>query len=175
MMHSEGKRLEYRALSIDFLDEIYNQFSDEEMCKYCSEPPCTKEEAKQIIEHYSLNKTSKIASYYRAMMIEKSTGNFIGTLGYHYLDLNKKQVEIGYDVWKAYWGQGFGSEAVEMLIQDCFDELDINQIYALIHPDNAASIRLLNKLGFVPCDPCRAIEEEPQICMSLVLEASCNG
>lgn len=169
MMHLESKRLEYRALSVDYLNEIYNQFSDEDMCKYYSEPACTEEEAKQIIEHYtSGSATAELPTYFRAMMMDKTTGAFIGTLGYHYLDLDEKQVEIGYDIWKTHWGQGYGSEAVEMLIQDCFEELEINQIYALIHPENAASIRLLEKLGFALCEPCRTIEEEPQVCLKLL-------
>lgn len=83
---------------------------------------------------------------------------------------HRKQVEIGYDVWKEFGGQGYGSEAVEMLIQDCFNKLDINQIYALVHPNNAASIKILKKKGFSLCDPCRVTEEEPQICMNRVRE-----
>lgn len=100
-------------------------------------------------------------------MTDKTTGEFIGTCGYHYLDFDAKQVEIGYDVWKSYWGRDYGSEAVEMHVHDCFEELDVDHIYALIHPENAASIRLLEKLGFALSDPCRTIEAEPQVCLKL--------
>lgn len=169
MMHRESERLYYRPLSFDILENIYHQFSDDEMCKYYSEPACTMDEAKEIIEHYSVSSgDSKPLSYFRAAMFDKVTEQFVGTVGYHFLDLSKKQVEIGYDVWKTFWGQGYGSEAVEMLINDCFNELAIDQIYALVHPENLASIGLLEKFEFVKCDPCRPFEEEPQICLKRI-------
>ena len=40
------------------------------------------------------------------------------------------------------------TEAVAALVAYCFDELAAHRIEALIHPDNAASIRLVERLGF---------------------------
>lgn len=134
------------------------------MCQYFSDPPCSVEEAKEIIEHYS---NTNSTSYFRVAMYDKTTGEFIGTIGYHYLDLEKKQVEIGYDIWKTFWRKGYASESIEMLIEDCFKELDIEQIYALVHPENTSSIGLLKKYCFKECEPCRPFEEQPQICLKL--------
>lgn len=167
MMHRESNRLEFRPLNLEQLENIYRQFSDGDMCRYFSDPPCSVDEAKEIIEHYSHADSN---SYFRVSMFDKSSGAFVGTIGYHYLDLKKKQVEIGYDVWKSFWGKGYASEAMEMLLEDCFNELDIDLIYALVHPENTASIRLLKKYHFHECEPCRHFEEHPQICLKLYKE-----
>ena len=34
------------------------------------------------------------------------------------------------------------------LLAHCFDDLGVHRIQALIHPDNSASIRLVERLGF---------------------------
>lgn len=164
MMHQNSSRLEYRPLSIEQLEEIYRQFSDRDMCQYFSDPPCSVEEAKEIIEHYSI---PNVNSYFRVAMYEKSTGEFVGTIGYHFLDSQKQQVEIGYDVWKTFWGKGYASESIAVLLEDCFNELDINHVYALVHPENKPSIGVLKKYKFIECEPCRSFEEEPQICLKL--------
>jgi ribosomal-protein-alanine N-acetyltransferase len=46
------KRLFFRLLNAKYINYVYRQFSDQDMCKYFSEPPFTIDEAKEIIEHY---------------------------------------------------------------------------------------------------------------------------
>lgn len=101
-------------------------------------------------------------------MFDKETGAFIGTCGYHYWDYSLKQVEIGYDIWKDYWRQGYMSEALPALLKICFEHLGVDCIYILTHPQNHASIASVAKLGFKACESCRKVDEEPQICMKLI-------
>lgn len=90
-----SERMKFRLLNVSDLNSVYRQFSDPDMCKYFSEPPCDMEEAKEIIEHYQ-NPEGK--GYLRYGMFDKNNDAFIGTCGYHYWDPEKKQVEIGYDI-----------------------------------------------------------------------------
>jgi len=160
----ETKRMKFRFLEISDIDEVCRQFSDPDMCKYFSEPPCDLEEAKGIIEHYS-NPYGK--GYLRYGLFDKEAGSFIGTCGYHYLDTNLKQVEIGYDIWKDYWKQGYISEALPALINICFEQLGVDCVYILTHPENTASIASAGKFGFKECEPCR-IEDATSKCMKLL-------
>lgn len=159
------KRLHFRLLNIEDTDVVWRQFSDPEMCKYFSEPPCDREEAIGIIEHYSHPEGE---GHLRYGMFDIETGAFIGTCGYHYWDPALKQVEIGYDIWKDYWRQGYMSEALPVLINLCFRHLDVDCIYILTHPENAASMASVRKFGFEECAPCRTVDEEPQVCMRLL-------
>lgn len=160
-------RLHFRLLNQTDTDAVYKQFSDPDMCRYFSEPPCDYNEAAEIIKHYAQPEGK---GHYRYGMFDRETGAFIGTCDYHYWDPERRQVEIGYDIWKDYWGQGYMSEALPVLLHTCFTHLDADCIYILTHPQNAASIATVRKFGFQECTPCRAVEDEPQICMKLMRE-----
>jgi len=57
--------------------------------------------------------------------------------------------ELGYWVGKPYWGQGFATEAVKALIQEARAKLNITHLDAGVFTDNPASLRVLEKIGFV--------------------------
>lgn len=166
----ETKRLKFRLLDIRDIQVIYRQFSDLDMCRYFSEPPCTIEEAKEIITHYQ-NPEGK--GYLRYAMFDKLSNVFIGTCGYHYWDTELKQVEIGYDIWKEYWRQGYLSEALPVLLNICFTHLGVDCIYILTHPQNKASQAAVKKFGFTECELRRNTDDEQQICMSLLRSEWC--
>lgn len=158
----ETRRLRFRLLSERDGDAVFRQFSDPDMCRYFSDPPATREEAAGIIEHY---RNPEGQGHLRYGMFARDTGEFIGTCGYHYWDRQLRQVEIGYDIWKAYWRQGYVSEALPPLIDLCFSHLGVDCVYTLIHPENAASIASARKFGFRECVPCRPADQ--QICLKV--------
>ncbi|GAA4990977.1 hypothetical protein GCM10025734_18100 [Kitasatospora paranensis] len=47
------------------------------------------------------------------------------------------------------WGRGFAAEAAHALLQWAFDTLDLNRVQAEADTRNAASARVLEKIGFV--------------------------
>jgi RimJ/RimL family protein N-acetyltransferase len=56
--------------------------------------------------------------------------------------------ELGYWIGVPYWGKGYATEAVRHVLQVAFDELDLDEVYALPLEENAASRRVLEKAGF---------------------------
>jgi len=50
--------------------------------------------------------------------------------------------------WKPYWGKGYATEAVRLLIKFAFEELDLLRIYAKIYEYNIGSMKVLEKTGF---------------------------
>lgn len=161
----ETKRMRFRLLTMDDLITVHRQFSDPEMCQYFSEPPCDLDDAKSIIDHYQ---DPEDKGHLRYGMFNKMTGEFIGTCGYHYWDRERRQVEIGYDVWKDNWRQGYVSEALPVLISLCFEHLKVDCVYVLVHPHNTASIASVTKFGFKPSPPCRELQSDSQRCMRLI-------
>jgi [ribosomal protein S5]-alanine N-acetyltransferase len=161
----ETKRMNFRLLDIYDIEVVYRQFSDADMCRYFSEPPCNREEAKEIIEHYQ-NPEGK--DNLRYGMFDKSSKAFIGTCGYHYWDKELKQVEIGYDIWKDYWKQGYMSEALPVLLSICFTQLGVDCVYILTHPENYASQAAVRRFGFKECSFRRFSDDNHQICMELL-------
>ena len=139
------QRLLLRQLENKDLLYVQRQFSDPDMCRYFSEPPCTIDEAQKIINHC---KYKDDGTYNRFGMFNQSNGDFIGTCGFHLWDKTNKRVEIGYDVWKDYWGKGYAKEAIKPLLQFCFEKLDVECVCAYTHVQNLASAAVLKSFGF---------------------------
>lgn len=45
-------------------------------------------------------------------------------------------------------GIGYGTEAIQLVLNYCFNFLDCHQVYCNVAADNPASLRVFNKLGF---------------------------
>lgn len=56
--------------------------------------------------------------------------------------------ELGYFLRRDQWDQGLMHEALEELLPHLFADLSLNRITADVDPDNPASLRLVQKLGF---------------------------
>lgn len=56
--------------------------------------------------------------------------------------------DIGFAFLPEHWRSGIGFESATGVKRYAFDELALPRLFAIVNPDNAASIRLLEKLGF---------------------------
>ena len=59
------------------------------------------------------------------------------------------EAEIGYVLSRLYQGAGYASEAVGALIDEAYRGLGVTRLTAVVDAGNAASVRLLRRLGFV--------------------------
>lgn len=59
-----------------------------------------------------------------------------------------KEIEIGYRFQRAHWGQGFATEAAGALLVYGFETIGLERIMGVVFPENRASVRVLEKLGF---------------------------
>ncbi len=75
------------------------------------------------------------------------TGDLIGNCGLVRRD-GLDGPDLGYALLPAHAGQGFALEAARAVIADAGSRLGLARLHAIVNPDNAGSIRLLQKLGF---------------------------
>jgi ribosomal-protein-alanine N-acetyltransferase len=75
--------------------------------------------------------------------------SMIGYSGIWRIDKNNYRGEIGYTMHPDYWNQGLMTEALRVIIDFGFHQLGLHSLEANVNPDNKASIRLLEKSGFV--------------------------
>lgn len=57
------------------------------------------------------------------------------------------EIEVGYRLMKSAWGRGLATEGARAMLRYGFGERGLDRIVAVTHPDNAASQRVLRKLG----------------------------
>lgn len=73
----------------------------------------------------------------------------IGSLGAHWASHANGTMEFGYALAEPYWGRGLMVEAATALIRFVFAEYAVERLQARVLVGNAASERVLQKLGFM--------------------------
>lgn len=74
------------------------------------------------------------------------TGAFLGRCGLQYLP-ETDEIEVDFVLDPAVWGRGYATEAARASLEYGFECLDADEIVGIVHPDNAASRRVLEKIG----------------------------
>lgn len=72
----------------------------------------------------------------------------VGTCGLLNIDATHGRAELGYGVSVACWGRGIAREAAGAILDWGFRQLQLRRVAASVDPDNTASIRVLEALGF---------------------------
>ncbi len=73
-------------------------------------------------------------------------GEFIGWSGLQFIQ-ETQQTEVAFFVKRELWGQGYATEAGMAALAFGFETHDLPTIIALVHPENKASRRVIEKLG----------------------------
>ena len=131
-------RLRLRRADLADLDELHRLLSDPAAMRYWSTLP-----------HDGLEQTRAWLDQMIASPPETSDdfivehrGRLIGKAGFWRLP------EIGFIFHPDYWGRGFAFEALTAVTERLFANFPIPAIRADVDPRNAASLRLLGRLGF---------------------------
>ncbi|WP_347168872.1 GNAT family N-acetyltransferase [Pseudomonas salmasensis] len=61
--------------------------------------------------------------------------------------LTQRRINLGYRLAVEAWGQGYATELGRDALALAFDALSLPEVFGLVRPDHAASIRVLEKLG----------------------------
>jgi RimJ/RimL family protein N-acetyltransferase len=72
---------------------------------------------------------------------------FAGCVGLNTLPHGPRDVEIAWRLRGEAWGRGLATEGARFAATHAFAELGLPRIVALVHPGNAASLRVIEKLG----------------------------
>lgn len=144
----ESERLRLRRMKRGDAKVMFRYWSDPEVTRYMNVPPFTSvEEAWDMIN--LLNGLSESEDAMRFGIELKEEGKLIGSCGYNVWELSGSyRGEIGYDLGREYWGRGYMSEALRMLLAYGYDTMGLNRIEALVEPENSGSRKLLLSFGF---------------------------
>jgi RimJ/RimL family protein N-acetyltransferase len=143
----ETNRLLLRRLIMDDLDALFALYSDAEIRRFFPEGVLTFDETKEELEWF-LNGHPNYPELGLWATIHKETGKFIGRCGLLPWTIDgQHEVEIAYLIDKTYWGQGFGTEAAQAILQYGFEKLQLSRLICLIDPENIASQKVAENIG----------------------------
>jgi hypothetical protein len=83
------------------------------------------------------------------VVVEKTAGNPVGTCLIFRHDKGSARAELGYVLGRSHWGTGAMHEALSALLGAAFRQMGIRRLEAEVDPRNAASCRVLARLGFM--------------------------
>jgi [ribosomal protein S5]-alanine N-acetyltransferase len=78
----------------------------------------------------------------------KSIDTVIGMIGYNYWNRVDHRGSVGFDLARAYWGQGIMPEALREVLRFGFERMGLNRVEADASVYNVQSQRTLQKVGF---------------------------
>jgi ribosomal-protein-alanine N-acetyltransferase len=149
----ETNRLILRPLTlVDAETAYYGWTGDPEANRYVSWlPHRSLEDAVQWLKEIDWDQVStsdKPRNNYIWGFVLKETGELFGSGGLIWED--KYQLyQVGYNINRSHWNNGFTTEAMRAILQYAFSELGIKRVAGGHAKENLASARVIEKLGFV--------------------------
>lgn len=145
-------RLVFRELADADLDALAGLLADAEVMRYSWIG--VRDRAGSLAVLRDMQRTYRSQGFGKWGLWLRDTESFVGYAG---LDLypieGREQIELGYRLHRAFWGQGLASEAARAVMAHAFGPLQLPQVQAFIHPPNAASGHVLEKVGFRQVGP----------------------
>jgi RimJ/RimL family protein N-acetyltransferase len=81
---------------------------------------------------------------------ERDSRRFVGRVGLSHHRLWPEDVEVGWALDPDVWGRGYATEAGRTSIDYAFGPLALPRLVSIVHPENAASIGVMERLGITP-------------------------
>jgi len=143
----ESSRVRLRKMTKEDT-ELYHKWRNDVEVMHSTNPSLDvypMEATKEFVDHVILG-TNAAKSY---IMVEKGNEIPIGIVALINIDYKNRNAECIIDIGeKEYWGKGFGSESLELLLHYAFYEMNLHRVYLKVFSFNDRAIHLYNKIGF---------------------------
>lgn len=143
----ETDRIRLRALTPEDAHDMHAVYSDEVNMEYWG-TTATKniDETRHLVAKDIKAAETGLAMFWAIEL--KETGKVIGKCTLWQYSESNQRAEVGYILNRQYWRLGLMSAALEVMINYAFSDLGLHRLEADTDSNNAASLALLEKLGF---------------------------
>ncbi|WP_053377463.1 GNAT family N-acetyltransferase [Paenibacillus sp. FJAT-27812] len=130
-------------------NEVFEIYNNDIVFEYCGIiPKHNKDTVKNMIGHFErdFNKRSRVKW---GVFANDESDRLLGII--EVFDFNQKvnMVSIGYFLAESHWGRGIAAEAVKIMLDYLFMDVNVNRIQADVMPPNERSKKVLLKNGFI--------------------------
>lgn len=108
----------------------------------------SRETVRHLVDHFERD-FRKGKELFLGICLPESPDQLIGVAEMFHYDPKVNMVTVGYRLEEQFWGKGYAARAMRALCAYLFDDIGINRIQAFVMPENPASMRVLEKCGFV--------------------------
>lgn len=147
----ETNRLFLREVTLADQNDLFELDADPDVHLYIENKPVTDpEQIRTVIK--MLQKQYRGYGIARWAVVDKKTEECLGWAGLKYftetMNNHSHFYELGYRFKKKHWGKGYATESSAAVLDYGFAALDIESVYAITHPENRNSKKVLAKLRF---------------------------
>jgi ribosomal-protein-alanine N-acetyltransferase len=131
----------------DDLERLHRWENDEEIVAMSEDEfhEAPLDEIRERLARWS--RPMESAARFAVRLVE--SGAYIGYVNLGEIERAQGRCKLGYVIGeKALWGRGYATEAVRAVVAHAFGPLGLHRIQAGAYATNAASIRVLEKVGF---------------------------
>ena len=142
-----GEKIRLRALEPEDLDFLYSIENDISFWEISStQTPFSK----HLLTQYLANAHLDIyeAKQLRLVIVENESDKHVGLIDLFNFNPQHKRAGIGILIVPQSQQKGYAYEALDLLIEYSFKQLDLHQLYANITPENTSSLKLFKKHNF---------------------------
>ena len=147
MRDRETDRLRLRRWRPEDLDPYARIVADREVMRFVGGVRSREEAARDLArveDHWERHGFGLWAAELR------SSGELIGFVGLSepaFIPELIGSVEVGWRLGRPWWGRGLATEGGRAALEAAFGELELDEICCIVHPENAASLRVAEKLA----------------------------
>lgn len=139
------ERLRLRPFTTEDTATMHQIINGKDVLKYFpGAKTVTEAQVQRMIERMLTHWQEKTYGLWAVELQE--TGTLLGRCGLQYID-ETNEVEVDFIFDPDYWGHGYATEAGNASLQFGFEQLKQSTIVGIVHPDNLASQRVLEKIG----------------------------
>ena len=143
-----GKKIHLRALEPQDIDFLFAVENDESFWEVSStQTPFSRFILEQYIAsaHQDIHEVKQL----RLIIAENTTKNKVGMIDLFDFNPQHKRAGVGILIIDSEQHKGYASEALQLLIDYSFIQLNLHQLFANITPDNTKSLTLFKKHNFL--------------------------
>ncbi len=140
------ERLILRAFEPSDAEPLFQIMAGEDVLRYFpNTAPPPQEKVNKLINH-QLAQWEQYGYAWWAVTLPPGS-QLLGWCGLQFLP-ETGETEVGYLLGRPWWGKGYATEAAFASLKFAFNDIQkFDQIIALVHPDNQASIHVIEKIG----------------------------
>lgn len=141
-------RLLLREIAVSDAEDLFVLRSDSRVLKYLDKEPDKSIDATiELINLVKKNLQDHDGILWGITL--KNSNSIIGTICYWRMEKAHFRAEIGYALHPSQQGKGIMDEAMKAVLQYGFETMKLHSVEANVNPANDASIKLLEKNGFI--------------------------
>ena len=144
----ETERLTLRPFVEDDFEAMHAMRSSPEVARYLYQGPSTPEQTNDRLTRLIANKAwEQEDDWFSAAAVERASGITVGDMAFHWVSEADRTAEIGFVFDPRHQGQGLATEASRALVDWAFVTAGMHRVIGRLDARNAASARVLEKLG----------------------------